>query len=120
MSLSVRAPYAYIELILKRHLKKLKSTKGNFDKKGNCDLEFYISQFNERKKYLYIKALPAIMILIAAFLQVIEKNPYWDKFPPLVAVVSLYILIQLNLDIFKIKRNIRKVESGLSENKNIL
>jgi hypothetical protein len=110
MSLSLRAPFGYIELILKKHAKEIENNKIDFDKKINDELEFFISKFNDRKKYLYLMGLPAILILIAALLQVFDMNPYWDKFPHLVGIVSVYILVRMNYDIIKLKRNLRKVK----------
>jgi hypothetical protein len=109
MSLSIRAPFAFIELILKKHSKEIKDLKIDFDDKLNHDLEFLISKFNDRKKYLYIIGLPAILILIAALLQVFDLNPYWDKFPHFVGGVCVYILVRINYDIVRLKRNLRKV-----------
>ncbi len=111
MSLSLRAPFAYIELILKKHIQEIKNIKTNFDTKLNHDLEFFISKFNDRKKYFYLMGIPAILIGIAAFLQVFDLNPYWAKFPNLVGLVSVYILVRMNYDIIKLKRNLRKVKS---------
>lgn len=54
--------------------------------------------------------LPTILIFIAALLQVFDINPYWDKFPQLVGGVSVYILIRINYDLVKLKRNLKKVE----------
>jgi hypothetical protein len=109
MSLSIRAPFGFIELILKKHSKEIKDLKIDFDDKLNHDLEFLISKFNDRNKYLYITGLPAILILIAALLQVFDLNPYWDKFPHFVGGVCLYILVRINYDIVRLKRNLRKV-----------
>lgn len=109
MSLSIRAPFGLIELILNKHSKEIKDLKIDFDDKLNHDLEFLISKFNDRKKYLYITGLPAILILIAALLQVFDLNPYWDKFPHFVGGVCIYILVRINYDIVRLKRNLRKV-----------
>ena len=109
MSLSIRAPFGFIEFILKDHSKEIKDLKIDFDDKLNHDLEFLISKFNDRKKYLYITGLPAILILIAALLQIFDLNPYWDKFPHFVGGVCIYILVRINYDIVRLKRNLRKV-----------
>lgn len=109
MSLSIRAPFGYIELMLKKHTQKIKDLKIDFDKKLNQDLECLISKFNARKKYLYLTGFPAILISIAALLQVFDLNPYWDKFPPFVGAVSLYLLVRINYDIIRLKRNLKKV-----------
>lgn len=109
MSISIKAPFGLIELILNKHSKEIKDLKIDFDDKLNHDLEFLISKFNDRKKYLYITGLPAILILIAALLQVFDLNPYWDKFPHFVGGVCIYILVRINYDIVRLKRNLRKV-----------
>jgi hypothetical protein len=109
MSLSIRAPFGFIELILKNHSKEIEDLNIDFEDKLNQNLEFLISKFNDRKKYLYITGLPAILILIAALLQVFDLNPYWDKFPYFVGGVSVYILVRINYDIIRLKKNLRKV-----------
>lgn len=109
MSISIKAPFGLIELILNKHSKEIKDLKIDFDDKLNHELEFLISKFNDRKKYLYITGLPAILILIAALLQVFDLNPYWDKFPHFVGGVCIYILVRINYDIVRLKRNLRKV-----------
>ncbi len=110
MSLSLRAPFGYIELLLKKHIQEIKNIETGFDRKLNHDLKFLISKFNDRKKYLYLMGLPAILIGIAASLQVFDLNPYWDKFPHFVGGVCLYILVRINYDIVRLKRNLRKVK----------
>lgn len=110
MSLSLRVPYGFIELILKRHKMEIRDVKIDFNEKLNQELEFFISKYNDRKKNLYLMGLPTILISIAASLQVFDINPYWDKFPQLVGGVSVYILIRINYDLVKLKRNLKKVE----------
>lgn len=110
MSLSLRVPYGFIELILKRHKMEIRDVKIDFNEKLNQELEFFISKYNDRKKNLYLMGLPTILIFIAALLQVFDINPYWDKFPQLVGGVSVYILIRINYDLVKLKRNLKKVE----------
>lgn len=109
MSLSIRAPFGFIELKLKKHVKEIKDLKIDFDEKLNHDLEFLISKFNDRKKYLYLKEFPAILISIAALLQVFDLNPYWEKFPHVVGGVSVYIFVRIIYDINRLKRNLGKI-----------
>lgn len=111
MSLSFSAPFGFLELILKKHTMEIKDLKIDFDEKLNHDLEFLISKFNDRIKYLYLNGLPAILILFAALLQVFDLNPYWDKFPFLVGGVSVYILVRMNYDVIRLKRNLSEVKS---------
>ena len=111
MSLSLSAPFLYIELMLHNHIKKIEKLEIEFDEKLNNQLDNIIAKLNRRKKYIYLLGLPAILIIIPAFLQVFDANPYWDKFPPIVLVVSLYVLVMVNYDIIKLKRNLKRVES---------
>ena len=111
MSLSLSAPFLYIELMLHNHIKKIENLKIEFDEKLNTEFGNIIKQLNIRKKYIYLIGLPAILIIIPAFLQVFDVNPYWDKFPPIVLVVSLYVLVVVNYGIIKLKRNLKRVES---------
>ncbi|WP_321308698.1 hypothetical protein [Marinifilum fragile] len=109
MLFAFKAPFAYLEVLLKKHAKKIKGSNISFDEKVNMDLEFMISKFNDRTKYIYITGIPLIVIMLAAFFQVMDLNPMWDKFPVAVFAISLYLLIRINFDVFRLKRNIKKV-----------
>jgi len=113
MGLSLRAPFSYIELMLKNHIKEIKNNETEFDKKLNIDLENIVIRLNNRKKLIYVIGIPVVLIFIAALLQVFDANPYWDKFPPLVLSVSVYLLIQINYDILKLKRNFKRVNTAI-------
>ena len=109
MSFSIRSPFSYVELMLHKHINIIKSIE--FDEKLNTELEDIITRFNLRKKYIYLTAIPAILIGIAAFLQVFDGNPYWNKLPPFVMLISLYLITRINYDILKLKRNLKRVEN---------
>ncbi len=111
MSFSLRSPFSFIELILNNHIKKIENVRYQFDNELNNELDNIITKLNRRKKYIYLIGLPAILIFIPAMLQVFNANPYWDKFPPFVLTVSLYILVRIHYDIMKLKRNLKRVES---------
>lgn len=109
MALTFRAPFSYIELMLHKHIKQIKNIETKFDQKLNTEFDSIVKRFNKRKKYFYLIGIPSLFILISALLQVFIVNPYWEKFPPLVLVVSLYLLIWINYDIMIVKKNLAKV-----------
>jgi nicotinamide riboside transporter PnuC len=110
MALSFRAPFSYIELILQKHINKIRNIETEFDEKINIELDNIIKGFNKRMKYVYLTGIPAILIFIPALLQVFDANPYWDKFPPLVLIISLFIFVRINYDILILKKNLKKIE----------
>lgn len=110
MALSFRAPFSYIELVLQKHIDKIKNLETEFDEKINIELDNIIKRFNKRMKYIYLTGIPVILVFIPALFQVIDANPYWDKFPPLVLIISLFIFIRINYDILMLKKNLKKLE----------
>lgn len=109
MALSFRSPFAWIELMLDSHIKKLESHPLEFDKGLNSKLKAIIEKYAQRKKHLPLYQLPSLLIFLAAFLQVFELNPYWNHFSPFVLLVSLYLLVDINRTVFLLRRNLRKI-----------
>ena len=110
MSLSLSAPFLYIELILYKHITNIKKLEIKFNENLNTEFGNIVKQLNRRKKYMYLVGLPAILVIIPAFLQVFDANPYWNKFPPVVLVVCLYVFVWVNYDVIRLKRNLKRVE----------
>lgn len=117
MSFSIRSPFSYIELMLHKHMIKIKNIEIEFDEELNAEFENIVAKFNKRRNYIYLTGIPAILIGIAAFLQVFDGNPYWDKLPPLVLLISLYLITRINYDILKLRRNLRRVVNSKLEKK---
>ncbi len=113
MGLSFRAPFSYIELILHKHINQIKNIETKFDQKLNTEFDSIIKRFNKRKRYIYLLGIPSLFIFISALLQFFDLNPYWGKFPPLVLVVSLYLVVRINYDILIIKKNLEKVINAI-------
>ena len=113
MGLSFRAPFSYIELILHKHIDQIRNLETKFDQKINTEFDSIIKQFNKRIKYIYLNGIPSILIFISALLQFFNVNPYWEKFPPFVLVLSLYLVVRINYDILIIKKNLAKVINAI-------
>lgn len=110
MSLSLRSPFSFIELMLQKHIRKIDSIMSPFNIELNNEFENIIVRLNRRKKHIYLTGIPVILIFISASLQVINVNPYWDKFPPIVLTVCLYLVVQINFDVMELRRNLKRVE----------
>ena len=113
MGLSVRAPFSYIELMLQKHINQIKNLEIKFDEELNTEFDNIVERFNKRKKYIFLIGIPVILIFISALLQVFDANPYWDKFPPLVFIVSLYLVVRINYYILIVKKNLAKVVNAI-------
>jgi len=113
MALSLRSPFSYIELILLKHIEKIKNLEIEFDETVNLEFDNIIKRFNKRKKYLYLTGIPVILIFIPALLQVFDANPYWDKFPSLVLIVSLFLFFRINYDILILRQNLAKFGNSI-------
>ena len=110
MGFSLRARFSYIELMLQKHIKKIENVDIQFDEKLNAEFANIIAKFNKNRKLnIFILGL-FLFLIFTALLQVIGLNPYWEKFPPLVLALSLYLMVQINYDIMILKRNLQKVE----------
>ncbi|NPV51793.1 MAG: hypothetical protein HPY60_11455 [Candidatus Methanofastidiosum sp.] len=109
MALSLRAPFSYIELMLHNHINQIKNLEIEFDPNLNTEFNSIVKRFNKRGKYIYLFGIPVILIFISALLQVFDANPYWEKFPPIVLLVCLYLIIQINYDIAIMRKNLGKV-----------
>lgn len=110
MGFSLRARFSYIELMLQRHIKKIENIDIQFDEKINNEFANIIAKFNKnRKQNIFILGL-FLFLIFTALLQVIGLNPYWEKFPPLVLALSLYLMVRINYDIMILKRNLERVE----------
>ena len=109
MTTSLRSPFLYIELLLHKHISKIRNSEIEFDEDLNIEFSNIITRFNKRVKNIYVTGIPLILIALAGFIQVLFENPYWDKFPPLILVLSLYLIFQINYDVFRLKKILRKV-----------
>lgn len=109
MALSLRAPFAYIELMLHKHINQIQNLEIEFDQKLNTEFDNIVKRFNKRKKYIYLLGIPVIIISVSALLQVFNANPYWEKFPPFVLIVGLYLIVRINYDIVIVRKNLGKV-----------
>ena len=54
MTLSLRAPFTYIELMLHKHINQIENLEIEFDKKLNTEFDNIIERFNKRKKLIYL------------------------------------------------------------------
>ncbi len=115
MSLSIRAPHLYIELLLQKHIGKIQNSQIQFDQKQNKELNNIIESFNKRKKYKYLIGIPQILISISALMQFANVNAYWDKFPLIVFVISTFLMVRINYDVIKLRRNLKSVETANEE-----
>ncbi len=113
MSLSLRSPFSFIELMLQKHIKKIDSVKSPFNNELNIEFENIIARLNRRKKHIYLTGIPVILIFISALLQFLNVNPYWDKFPIIVLAVCLYLVVRINFDIMNLRRNLKRVERSM-------
>jgi hypothetical protein len=109
MGFSIKSPFSHIELMLHKHINQIKNLDIEFDQNLNTKFCNIIERFNKRTKYIYLFGIPLILISISAFLQVFNANPYWDLFPPIILVISIYLIARINYDILIIKKNFSKV-----------
>lgn len=113
MVYSLRSPFLYIELLLHKHINKIRNSELEFNEELNTDFDNIIAQLNKRRKYIYLTGAPLLLIALAAFVQVLDVMPYWDKFPPLVLIISLYLVVRINYDVLKLKKNLARVVSAV-------
>ncbi len=109
LSMTSRSPYAYTEVKLREHVDSIKNSKSNFSPDLNVELERIIDQLNQRKNLIAIWAITVIIVL-NAFLQVFEVNPYWDYFPIVVLFFSVFLLVRINYISFKFKKNLTSIK----------
>ena len=108
LGMTLRSPYAYIEVKLKEHIESIKNFDGDFKPELNVELERMISQLNQRTNLIAIWVITGIIVL-SAFLQVFEVNPYWNYFPVIVLLFSTFLLVRINYIAFKFKKNLKSI-----------
>ncbi len=108
LAMALRSPYAYVEVKLKEHIEAIKNFEVDFKPELNVELERMISQLNQRTNLIAIWVITGIIVL-SAFLQVFEVNPYWNLFPVIVHVFSIFLLVRINYIGFKFKKNLKSI-----------
>ena len=110
-AIAIKSPYSFIELLLLKHVKKIKNLNLSFPEFLNQDLKEMIDRLNSKKTRFNYIILAVIFIVFASALQVFELNPYWNFFTFPVILLSIVLLIRINLQISPVKKNIKRFES---------
>lgn len=111
ISLSLHAHFSIIEFLLLKHSKRLGNSDFNFDNRLNMELKELINDMNYHRFKPYWIIIPAIILMIASALMVLELNPYWDMFTWPVLAISVLLSWRLNNCVFLIRRNIENLGS---------
>lgn len=111
ISLSLHAHFSIIEFLLLKHSKRLGNSDFNFDNRLNMELKELIDDMNYHRFKPYWIIIPAIILMIASALMVLELNPYWDMFTWPVLAISVLLSWRLNICVFLIRRNIENLGS---------
>jgi H+/gluconate symporter-like permease len=124
ISLSWHSHFSFIEFLLSKHHKKLITSDFNFDQESNSELQNLINRLNYRRFKPYWIMIPSILIAIAAIVILLmteetmtpKMSHYWNQFPLPVFVMTLLLLWNMNYMVFRVRRNIKNVESGMNDN----
>lgn len=116
-SMAIRSPYAYIELLLLKHINNLENLDLTFPEFLNQDLKEIISKLNNKKHHINIIGLPSLVIALGGLLQVIELNPFWNYFTFLVLAFSPILIIRINYQIRIVKKHLIKFEAIIKNEK---
>ena len=108
LGMALRSPYAYIEVKLIEHIESIKNLDGDFNPELNIELERMISKLNQKTVLIVLWVITGIIVL-SAFLQVFEVNPYWNYFPVIVFVFSTFLLVRITYIGFKFKKNLKSI-----------
>ena len=111
ISLSLHAHFSIIEFLLLKHSKSLGNSDFNFDNRLNMELKELINDMNYHRFKPFWIILPAIIMMIASALMILELNPYWDMFTWPVLAISVLLSWRLNNCVFLIRRNIENLGS---------
>ena len=111
ISLSLHAHFSIIEFLLLKHSKRLGNSDFNFDNRLNMELKELIDDMNYHRFKPYWIIIPAIILMIASALMVLELNPYWDMFTWPVLAISVLLSWRLNNCVFLIRKNIENLRS---------
>ncbi len=110
-AIAIKSPYSFIELMLLKHVKKIKDLELSFPESLNQDLKEIIFRLNSKKMRVNVFGLPSIFIVLGGALKVFDLNPYWNYFPYLVFFFSPILLIRINYLIRLMRRNLAKFDS---------
>jgi len=116
-SMSIQAPFFFVDFLLSRHLKKLQDSDFSIDNHLNDTLKMHIDNLNQRRFKPYWIKIPALIISIVGLIQAVLVlndseilNIYWDYFKLPVLIVTLLILWYSNRIIYLVWENIKSVE----------
>ena len=116
-SMSIQAPFFFVDFLLSKHRKKLQDPDLSIDNHLNDTLKVHIDNLNHRRFRPYWIKIPALIIsivgLIQAFLVIDDSeilNIYWDYFKLPVLIVTLLLLWYSNRIIYLVWENIKSVE----------
>lgn len=112
ISFVARIPATLIEYIIKKHKKEIEFLSIEFDDAINADLKRILRRQGSLLKRLLTDGIPVLIIMVAAFFQYFEFNPYWDIFAYVVFVYAVFMLIKIYFDIKTISDNINRIKKG--------
>ncbi|HEY3370118.1 MAG TPA: hypothetical protein VGK10_04670 [Prolixibacteraceae bacterium] len=112
LSFTLWAHFTYIEYLFVKHIKKLKEQDFSFDNTVNDELKGLIHDLNYNRFKPYWIIVPAIVLILASAMRVLEFNPFWNSFLLPVLIISILLSWRLNNSIFMVRQNIEITESN--------
>jgi len=110
ISFSLRSPLTLAELMLKKHVQKIRTKNLAIKASLNFDLRSIISNFNNRRRKSVFFIIPVVLIMLASFAQVFEMNPYWSYFSSIILAYCVFVFVWIHYQLLKLRNNLKTVE----------
>lgn len=109
-SMSIHAPFYYIEYLLLKHSKQIMNLDVESVDSLNDELSNLINIFIKRGKIYYVLYSPVVVIVIGTIFQVSKSSPILSVFLYFILILSSLLILELAYLTHLARRNLRKFE----------
>jgi len=109
-SISIHAPFYYIEYLLLKHSKQIMNLDVESDNSLNDELSNLINMLIKRGKIYYVLYSPVIVIVIGTIFQVSKSTPILSVCLYFILILSSFLIFELAYLAHLTRRNLKKFE----------
>lgn len=111
LNLSLQAHLSYIEYLLLKHARNLKTQEYMINYINNKELKELVTRLNHHRFKPYWIVIPSILVMIGSIFTYFDSNPLWEIFALPVLLVGALLSWRLNNEVLRVRNNIEHIES---------
>lgn len=111
LNLSLQGHYSYIEFLLLKHVRNLKTQEYMISYINNKELKELVIRLNTNRFKPYWIVIPSILVMLGSIFSYLGYNPYWEIFALPCLMAGALLSIRLNKEVLTVRNNIEHIES---------